>query len=152
MPFLNSEHNEAYPEFSPDGRWLAYASDESGRYEVYVRAFLDKGLWRQISLEGGVAPVWSRSGRELYFQTDGKVWVVNVTTSPILESSRPHVLLVLKEALTGYPIRSLDIWPGSGDFLLEYVREADASPVTRMTLVQNWFEELRRLCPTAVRK
>ena len=67
--FLQTPFDERHPSFSPDGRWLAYSSDESGTYQVYVRAFPDKGGKWQISNSGGAYPVWSRNGRELFFRT-----------------------------------------------------------------------------------
>src|SRR5712691_10260867 len=65
--FLQTPFNERDPSFSPDGRWLAYDSDESGAFQIYVRAFPDKGGKRQVSNTGGVLPAWSRDGRELFF-------------------------------------------------------------------------------------
>jgi len=66
-PYLNSRFNERYPEFSPDGRWLAYASDESGRFEVYVQPFPRGGGKWQVSSEGGCAPLWARNGKQLFY-------------------------------------------------------------------------------------
>ncbi len=66
--FLRTPSNERYPAVSPDGRWIAYQSDESGRYEVYVRPFPGPGGKWQISNSGGMLPIWSRNGRELFFQ------------------------------------------------------------------------------------
>jgi Tol biopolymer transport system component len=68
--FLQTSADERHPAFSPDGNWLAYSSDESGKHEVYVRAFPDKGGKWQISNAGGVYPYWSRSGHELFFRGD----------------------------------------------------------------------------------
>ncbi|MGD1094767.1 MAG: hypothetical protein ABSB35_22595 [Bryobacteraceae bacterium] len=67
--FLQTPADERYPSFSPDGRWLAYASTESGEFQVYVRAFPDKGGKWQISNSGGLYPMWSRNGHELFFET-----------------------------------------------------------------------------------
>ena len=67
-PFLKSKAYEQYPEFSPDGRWLAYASDESGRVEVWVRPFPGPGGSWQISKEGGVEPIWSKDGKQLFYR------------------------------------------------------------------------------------
>ena len=79
-PFLQTQFNERSPSFSPDGRWLAYASDESGAYQVYVRAFPDKGGKWQVSNSGGLYPVFSRNGRELFFRTeDNRIMVAAYT-------------------------------------------------------------------------
>ncbi len=68
--FLKTTADERHPAFSSDGRWLAYTSNESGKYEVYVRAFPDKGGKWQISNAGGAYPIWSSNGHELFFRTD----------------------------------------------------------------------------------
>ena len=79
-PFLQTPFDERHPSFSPDGRWMAYDSNESGVYQVYVRAFPDKGGKWQISNSGGVYPVWSRNGRELFFRTeDNQIMVAGYT-------------------------------------------------------------------------
>jgi Tol biopolymer transport system component len=68
-PFLQTAADEREPSFSPDGRWLAYASDESGTFQVYVRSFPDRGGKWQISNGAAVYPGWSRNGRDLFFRT-----------------------------------------------------------------------------------
>jgi len=74
--YLQTSADERHPSFSPDGRWLAYTSDESGTYEVYVRAFPDKGGKWQISNAGGAYPVWSGNGHELFFRAqDNRIMV-----------------------------------------------------------------------------
>jgi Tol biopolymer transport system component len=75
-PFLTSRFAERYPSLSPDGRWMAYASDESGRWEVYVRPYPGTGGRIQISNGGGIEPLWSGNGRELYYRADRKMMVV----------------------------------------------------------------------------
>ncbi len=70
VPFLTTEAYEAYPEFSPDGRWLAYASDESGRTEVYVTSFPGREQTITVSRQGGRAPAWSRDGRRLFYYSN----------------------------------------------------------------------------------
>ena len=78
--FLQTPADERSPSFSPDGRWMAYASDESGTYQVYVRAFPDKGGKWQISNSGGTYPMWSRNGHELFFETlDNHIMVAAYT-------------------------------------------------------------------------
>jgi serine/threonine protein kinase/Tol biopolymer transport system component len=150
-PFLNTKNNEAYPEFSPDGQWLAYASDESGKYEVYVRSLADKKVWRQISSAGGWMPVWARSGMQLYYYWEDKFWIADVRTTPSLDSGTPRMLFEFKGVGWSTPIRGYDIWPGSRKFLLRRWEIGKDSPVRKMTLVQNWFGELRRLVPAGKR-
>jgi len=79
-PFLRTVSNESYPEFSPDGRWLAYGSNESGILEVYVRPFPGPGGKWQISNGGGTFPMWSSKARELFYLTaDGRIMVATYT-------------------------------------------------------------------------
>jgi serine/threonine-protein kinase len=78
--FLQTAADERYPSFSPDGKWLPYASTESGNYQVYVRAFPDTGRRWQISNAGGGYPMWSRSRRELFFESlDNRIMVAGYT-------------------------------------------------------------------------
>ena len=82
QPFLRTPFNEAAPRFSPDGRWLAYISDESGRYEIYVQPYPGPGGKWQISTEGGTEPVWNRNGRELFYRSGDKMMAVDIATQP----------------------------------------------------------------------
>jgi Tol biopolymer transport system component len=78
--FLKTLTVSSFPAFSPDGRWIAYASAEGGVYEVYMRAFSDHGVQWQISNDGGVLPAWSRNGHELFYRTkDQRIMVTNYT-------------------------------------------------------------------------
>ena len=78
--FLQTPATEVYPSFSPDGRWMAYVSDESGTLQVYVRAFPDKGGKWQISNSGGTYPMWSRNGHDLLFEAlDQHIMVATYT-------------------------------------------------------------------------
>ena len=90
--FLGTPFNEYHPMFSPDGRWLAYTSDESGRAEVYVRAFPGPGGKWQVSTDGGVYPLWAPSGRELFYRSGDKMMVVPISTAPELRPGTPVVL------------------------------------------------------------
>ncbi len=116
-PLLASPFNELTPALSPDGRWIAYVSDESGRDEVYVRPFpsLD-GKW-QVSTSGGNEPVWARNARELFFGMSGG----------------------------GFGHVDYDVSP-DGRFVM-VVRPAQPSTARRLVVVQNWLEELRQRVP-----
>jgi eukaryotic-like serine/threonine-protein kinase len=101
FPYLQTEFNNERGRFSPDGRWIAYASDESGRFEIYVRQFSPDsrgtsssggGKWL-ISTGGGINPRWRRDGNELYyFAPDGKIMAVEVATSPAFRAGVPKAL------------------------------------------------------------
>lgn len=92
-PLLQTAANEIQPSISPDGRWIAYASDESGAWEVYVQAFPGLGQKRAISVGGGVEPLWSRDGRELfYLGSDDTLTAVAVSGGPVLAVGQPQAL------------------------------------------------------------
>ena len=92
QPWLATPFNEAYATFSPDGRWLAYVSDESGRNEVYIRSFPESGTRIQISTEGGTGPLWSRDGKELFYSFGRQMMDVNISYSPEFTASIPRKL------------------------------------------------------------
>lgn len=91
-PVVKTPFNETAAVFSPDGQWIAYQSDESGRYEVFVRPFGGPGSKKQISADGGTEPLWSPDGRELFFRNGDKMMVVNISTTPQVYASRPELL------------------------------------------------------------
>jgi Tol biopolymer transport system component len=146
--FLNSRAWEGYPEFSPDGRWLAYVSDESGRAEVYVQPFPGPGGKWLISQEGGTEPLWARNGTQLFYRRDDQVWVVDVRTGTGFTPGKPRLLFKAPGFTWGWPVRAWDISQDGQRFLMVKQEERKSQPVTEMILVQNWFEELKRLCPT----
>jgi len=147
-PLLNSRFDESCAEFSPDGHWLAYASDESGRAEVYVRPFLGFGGRRQISNEGGSEPLWAPNGRELFYRRGPQAWAVDVESGPGFSTGKPRLLFEHSGYASWGAIRGWDISPDGKRFLMVKPEERKLEPVTELTLVQNWFEELKRLCPT----
>jgi serine/threonine protein kinase/Tol biopolymer transport system component len=146
-PFLNSRFNEAYPEFSPDGRWIAYKSDESGRDEVYVRPFPSPGMKYPVSSEGGTQPLWARNGKQLFYRRGDQVWVVDVRAEGGFTTSKPRLLFEKSGYIMGAPIRSYDLSLDGQRFLMVKLDQRKPTPVTEMILVQNWFEELKRLMP-----
>jgi Tol biopolymer transport system component/DNA-binding winged helix-turn-helix (wHTH) protein len=150
-PFLNSSATEAYPELSPDGRWMAYTSDETGRLEVYVRPFPGPGGKWLISQEGGTEPLWARSGKQLYYRSlDGKeVWAVDFQTGAGFTASKPRRLLKMTEVMgTGAPIRSRDVSLDGQRLLMVKLEDTKPTPVTELVLIVNWAEDLKLLAPT----
>jgi Tol biopolymer transport system component len=99
-PFLQTKFNEMQARFSPDDRWIAYMSEESGRYEVYVQPFPGPGGKWQISTNGGTVPVWAQNGRELFYMSSGKLMSVGVTTQPTLSASTPRARLLHESSRT----------------------------------------------------
>jgi Tol biopolymer transport system component len=130
--FLQTPSNERDPRFSPpDGRWLAYVSNESGRNEVYVRPYPGPGGQWLISTEGGAEPVWARNGRELFYRNVDKMMVVDIQTQPAFKAGIPRMLF----ELPGYQgTRQYDVAP-------------EETTLTQINVVLNWFEELNRRVP-----
>jgi serine/threonine protein kinase/Tol biopolymer transport system component len=147
-PFLNSRFDEWYPEISPDGRWMAYCSNESGQMQVYVTSFPDKGNKWWVSNEGSTEPIWARNGKQLFYRQADKVWAVDIQSTGSFSAGKPRLLFEQPGYLRTFPNRSWDISPDGTRFLMVKRQEQKPQPVTQMILVQNWFEELKRLVPT----
>jgi len=141
-PFLNTSFWEKQATFSPNGRWLAYVSDESGEFEVYMRPFPGPGPRFPISSEGGEEPAWSRSGRELFYRSSGRMMSVTISETPELSASRPQVLFEGLYHYADLPTRTYDVGP-DGRFVM--VTEPAPDEATRqLHVVLNWSEELKR--------
>ena len=150
-PLLQDPFGKDNGEISPDGRWLAYQSNESGQPQIYVRPFpnVDTGLW-PISVNGGTRPVWARSGRELFYLDGARaVTSVPVQTAPNFTAGTPAKLFD-GPYFTAFANRTYDVTPDGQRFLM--IKESNGTderpPSPRIILVQNWFEELKRLVPT----
>jgi Tol biopolymer transport system component/predicted Ser/Thr protein kinase len=149
--WMTTPYAEVFPAFSPNGRWIAYQSDESGRMEVYVGSFPGGGGKWQISDEGGSQAVWARDGRRLYYRTDEGVMVVDVDGSgETFRAGKP------RPAITGNYVGGLSGVQAGNYFFPDYdvapdgsfvLFSGDAMPegVTTAKLVTGWFSELERL-------
>src|SRR6266849_5383803 len=90
--FLRTPFNESVPPFSPNGHWLSYISDESGRFEIYVQTYPGPGGKWQISTEGGAEPAWNRNGRELFYRSGDKMMAVDIATRTGFGADKPRML------------------------------------------------------------
>jgi len=152
--FLQTPSALPFPAFSPDGRWLAYADAESGRYEVYVRAFPDKRTRWLISNGGGTMPVWSKNGRELFYRTEDSQ--IMVTTYAVkgdtFIADKPRMWSDKRLANTGLtPL--FDLAPDGKRFAVLMAAGGSVPPdaQSHVTLVMNFFDELRRIAPVSPR-
>jgi serine/threonine-protein kinase len=155
-PFLNSPFNEQHAAFSPDGRWLAYSSNESGIPEVYVRPFPGPGGKWLISAGGGLFPKWSRNGRELFYRTmDSKIMMAAYTTTgDSFHADKPQ--LWSPGQFTGRgPVSNFDMHPDGkrsvvlkDSAVLKDSVAGEAKAVNKVSFILNFFDELRRKVPT----
>jgi serine/threonine-protein kinase len=144
QPFLRTPFTESHPRISPDGRWLAYRSNESGRFEVYVRPFPGPGERHLISTDGATEPVWSRGGQELFYRSGDQMMAVDIVTTPGFRAGKARVLFegyVRVSARPNYDVAA------DGRFLMVQAVELQ-STAGQLNVVLNWFEELKRRVPT----
>jgi len=151
-PLLQEKYEEFQPEISPDGRWMAYTSNQSGKYEIYVRPFPDvnKRRW-QISTDGGDSALWSPDGREIFYRNGDEVMAVAVETEPAFKAGKPQTLFSGTYAYFN-PIQCHP-WDISHDgkyFLMMKELQSSASAgdtQPKINIVLNWFEELKERVP-----
>jgi serine/threonine-protein kinase len=143
---VQNEFNNGYATVSPDGGWIAYHSNLSGRFEIYVERYPDLGDRQQISTSGGQHPIWSRDGRELFFRSlDGRqTLTVPIQSGTRLVAGRPEVLFEGAYVPISGGLRPSDLAP-DGRFAVIKLEDTDSAP--NVILVKNWFEELERLAP-----
>jgi Tol biopolymer transport system component len=131
---------ESHPRISPNGKWLAYQSNETGNFEIYVRPFPENGERRQVSNRGGSEPIWSRSGNAIYYRTPtGGAEVATVTAGATFALGERRMVLDGSEYLNDVTHTSYDVWPDGSGFLMVKPVGADARPI----LVHNWGRLLR---------
>ena len=147
VPFLETPFRDQAAHFSPDGRWIAYLSDESGRLEVYVRPYPGPGPRHQISTNGGLDPLWAHDGEEIFYRTnDDETMVVPVRLTPEFKAGNPKMLFEGR-FMSGYQqVLRYDITPDGQRFVM--VESEGESQPTEIIVVLNWFQELNRLVPT----
>jgi len=144
-PILVTQFDEYSSRFSPDGLWLVYVSDESGRYEVYVRSYPDKrGKWL-VSTGGGTEPVWSASGREIFYRNGNDMMVVPIRTEPDFDAGTPALVFRKAFEMGIYGSLSYDVSADGQQFLM-IERDIEMVP-SQLNVVLNWREELQRKVP-----
>ncbi len=149
---LGTAFNEYGAAFSPDGNWLAYTSDETGRDEIYVQPFPGTGGMWQVSAEGGRQPTWAPDGRVLYYRSRGRFVAVELGTRREFTAGRPRQLVDLPVPLdegTVTSVRNYDVAPDGGGIVV--VRAGEYRAPTRIHVILNWVEELRSRMATSGR-
>ena len=152
QPLVQTPFQEVTGVLSPDDKWLAYGSDESGTFEIYVRPFPNVNAGRaQVSRGGGAQPVWSRDGRELFFFAHtGELMGVEIGTGPTWTAGSPRQVAPRGYLRGNFAAASTyDISPDGKRFLM--IKRVESTPEDNpltLVVVQNWLEELKRLVPT----
>jgi eukaryotic-like serine/threonine-protein kinase len=144
--FVRTPSLETSPRFSPDGRFIAYSSDESGRLEIYVRPYPGPGGKWQISTEGGSEAVWNPKGRELFYRAGNKMMAVELNTEPTFSAGKPKMLFEGPYVPTPRSFPDYDVSPDGQRFLMLKASE-QAQAQTQINVVLNWFEELKQKVP-----
>ncbi len=158
----DKKFNEGDPQVSPDGQWLAYHSDESGQFQVYVSSFpqVDKGKW-QVSLDGGISPRWSPDGRKLYYQRENSVIAVDVEMEPVFNPGNEEILFegnyLTLQPNTQFSSVLWDVHPDGNKFLMmkeerrtgdeSTTEESEAANPRKIIIVTNWDEEFKQRVP-----
>jgi Tol biopolymer transport system component len=139
QPFIVTDANERSPSFSPDGRWIAYVSDETGRDEVYVTAFPGPRDTRKVSTDGGRVPVWSRDGTELFYRNGTQLLSVPVQLGQEFVAGEPEALFEgsFYAEPGGSGTQDFDVTPDGQRFVM-----IQFEAPTQIRVIQNWFEEL----------
>lgn len=150
-------HHEFWPELSPDGRWLAYSSNASGRFEVFVRPYPEPGPSEPVSIQGGTNPIWNPNGKELFFVTwddeanQRRMMAVDFMPGSPPRIGHPRLRFVFKlgDFAICRPVRCHDIAPDGQRFYGVQTSTPTPPPVvTQINLIQNWVEELKARVPT----
>jgi serine/threonine-protein kinase len=148
---VKNESSASFPTVSADGRWMAYMSNVSGQWEIYVERYPQLGSRQPISTDGGQRPLWSRDGRELFFLSlDGRqMLAVPMQSGSTLKAGLPQVLFEAAISVQGVGARPYDVAP-DGRFLImrDVQTEGGGGTPSNIIVVLNWLEELKRLVPT----
>jgi hypothetical protein len=152
-PLDDSRYAQGSPKFSPEGRHLAYCTNESGRPQVYVRSFPGPGATVQVSSEGGTDPVWRRDGRELFYRNGDSMMVVPVAAGPDFANGRPQQLwkrsyshgMSSSCGAPGLTSSNYDVTPDGRRFLMVNDEDVEKETAREFILVQGWAGELSRL-------
>jgi hypothetical protein len=142
--YLNSEFNEREGRFSPDGHWIAYVSDESGRPEIYIQPFPlvagGVGKWT-VSNGGGALPRWGHDGKEILYKVGNSIMAAEVTYTPSIKTGIPKVLFPVPIQVRGF---SWDVTADGKKFLLVTPAAHENGPQSPLTVVLNWTALLKK--------
>jgi serine/threonine-protein kinase len=134
--------NNIFPSLSPDGKWMAYQSNESGRYEIYVRPYPGPGGRWQVSLEGGTEPKWSPTGKDIFYRDGDKFVAAAVRTVPAFEVTGRTVLFsgTFQANPIGLPVTNYDVTKDGQTFVM--LQQAQSTELS-VYVTLNWFDQFR---------
>ena len=141
VPFLKEPFQEFTPQFSPDGRFVSYSSNESGQHEVYVRRFPDGSAKQQVSLNGGTQPRWSHNGKELFYVEGDWLVVIPVSTSPSFSMGSARRLFRAAAISAAGVMPTYDVSPDGERFVI--AEPVEDAPLPSIRVVQNWAAEFK---------
>jgi len=141
--YLDSDYNEKWPALSPDGKLIAYSSDETGQFEVYVSAFPEIKFKHMISNSGGTEPIWSKDEKELYYRNNYKIMKVPFEIDPNFVPGKPIMLFEKKYNLGSYGL-NYDISPSGDHFLMVKSELPNQEILNEINIIQNFFEEVEQ--------
>ena len=146
---LNERYVEVGANFSADGEWFSFATNQTGAFEVYVQPYsLGTGAKRRITQRGGTIPIWSRSGRDLFYSNDGQLWAVEIETKPTLNWQDPVALFDTPWPLSTVGFANYDVSPDGQRFVFVQPMGAKSEDQPHeIRVVLNWFEELKAKVP-----
>ena len=148
LTILKTPAYEGGARLSPDGHWMTYVSNESGPNEIYLRPYPGPDRRWQISSQGGSQPLWNPNGREIFYRNADKMMAVDITTSPDVKLSPPHLLFEGRYAFgSGITIANYDVTHDGQRFIMV----KDEAGAARLNVVLNWFDDLARGAPTTAR-
>ena len=145
-PFHVTGFREHQPVFSPDGDWIAFTSNRSGREDIYLKRYPAAGVPISITTEGGTRPLWSPDGEEIFYRNGEKMMSVSVSRKPDFGRGKPRELFEWQPLIQGLPTHHYDIAPDGQRFLM--VKRGEESLPTQINVVLNWAEELKQKVPT----
>jgi serine/threonine-protein kinase len=132
---------EVLPTFSPDGDWVAYRSNESGRYEIWVRPYPGPGPSHLVSTDGGETPLWSRDGTEIFYRNGQSLMSAAVRTKPDFSSDPPRVLFAIPDDIELFAYGFYDATPDGQRFVMVQKDPVELRP-PELVIIPNWITEL----------
>jgi len=142
IPFLATQFDEWQASLSPDGKWIAYTSNESGTYQVYIRPFPSGGGRWSVSSDEGYGARWAPDGKTLYYYTPGKLMSVSIQTAPAFSVGKPQIVLSNYQQKSVDSGLMFDLFPDGHSFVVLQSKD-DEENLRGINIILNWFDEIQ---------